>query len=879
MALASGDRLGPYVVTGSIGAGGMGEVYRARDPRLNRDVAIKILRASAMGDPDWRARFTQEARAVSALNHPNIVTIHDVGSEGDVTYMVMELVDGQPLDRAIPSGGMRVGDVLQIGAQIADACARAHAGGIIHRDLKPANVMVQPDGRVRVLDFGIAKLLAAGSDGGTAAPDATGTSPGLVLGTAAYMSPEQAEGRPVDARSDIFSLGAMLYEMSTGQRPFKGDSPVTVMAAILQQEPAAPNAVRAGLPLELVRLVMRCLRKDPARRVQSMADLKVALEELRDDADSGRLTVQTPAAARNGRRALALVAIAAAVIVAAAGFVVWRTSRPSAPAAELQPMPLTTFAGLESEPTLSPDGSQVAFRWNGEKQDNSDIYVMLIGGGSPLRLTTDPRTDYGPHWSPDGRRIAFLRVLDRGRVAAVLVPPLGGPERTIGEFWTTFSLGGGPIATLCWTADSRYLFLSASEHDGQPNSILRVTVDTGDVLAVAVPTDKGRGFLSPDLSPDGRTLAMAHLDAPDAIELVTLSDAFEPRSRRGVAGHNVGSVRWTPDGRDLLITYFLALPLPLFRVPASGGEATPLSWVGPGAEGEVAFHGTRMVFSRSSRDTNLVRLDLRSAAGGTPVLDRIAQSSFRDVAPEYSPDGTRLAFYSNRSGSVQIWTSNADGSQPVQLTTMDPLATTGTPRWSPDGRNIAFDSNAEGQYHVYVVPSSGGRPRLLTPGTAQDYCSVWSPDGRWVYFSSNRTGTEIWRVAPEGGTPEQVTHEGGSEPRISRDGKWLFFTKSDGADGIWRMPIDGGTAVKLVDHVFRYNFSVVDGGVYYIVPEDNARSGSLRFFDLATGTNHQILHIDKPLDLGLAVSPDGRYLLFAQMDYAGQDLMIVENFK
>ena len=329
MALASGDRLGPYVITAQLGAGGMGEVYRARDPRLNRDVAIKVMRASAVIDAEWRSRFTHEARAVSALSHPNIVTVHDVGTEGDVAYMVMELVDGQTLDRMIPASGLRVGEILRIGAQVADACARAHATGIIHRDLKPANVIVQPDGRVRVLDFGIAKLMAPGEVAGGAAPDATGTSPGVVLGTAAYMSPEQAEGRPVDARSDIFSLGAMLYEMCTGQRPFKGDSAVTVMAAVLQQEPPPLGGVRSDLPPELVRLITRCLRKDPARRVQSMADLKVALEELRDDADSGRLTASAPAAAPAARRTMALIATTAALVLAVAGFLSWRAWRSS----------------------------------------------------------------------------------------------------------------------------------------------------------------------------------------------------------------------------------------------------------------------------------------------------------------------------------------------------------------------------------------------------------------------------------------------------------------------------------------------------------------------------------------------------------------------
>ena len=539
---------------------------------------------------------------------------------------------------------------------------------------------------------------------------------------------------------------------------------VAVMAAVVQQDPAALATVRPDLPSELARLINRCLRKDPARRVQSMADLKVALEELRDDADSGRLTAQSgPVTVPGKRRAMVFVASAAALAVAVAGVISWRTWR-STPvtASEPVPVPLTTSLARKETRRFRPDGTQVAFRWSGADDKNDDIYVMSIGGGSPLRITTDPRSDYGSKWSPDGRRLAFLRVLDGDRVAVILVPPLGGAERTVAELWTSHALNGSPLATMCWTPDSRYLFLAASDQPGDSNKLLRLTIETGELLSIAVAPYKGRGFSSPDLSPDGHTLAVALTDAPEAVQLVSLSDTYEPRGTKAVPGiRNVFYVHWTPDGRDLLVNYFIDVPQPLFRVPATGGEPVPLSWVGPGARGEVSIRGGRMVFDRAARDTNLVRLDLRSAAaGGVPTVDRIAQSSFRDVAPQYSPDGTRLAFYSNRSGSVQIWTANADGTQPVQLTSMDPLSTTASPRWSPDGRDIAFDCNTGGAYQLYVVPSTGGKPRVVTSGTASNFGATWSRDGRWIYFSSVRDGNDIWRVRPEGGDAERVTHVG-----------------------------------------------------------------------------------------------------------------------
>ena len=880
MQLSAGDHLGPYMIAGPLGAGGMGDVYRARDARLERDVAIKILRADALADPEWRARFAQEARAVCAVSHPNIVTVHDIGTDQDVAYMVMELVEGQTLDRLIPSSGLRISEVLRIGAQIADGCAKAHAAGVIHRDLKPANIMVQPDGRVKVLDFGIAKLVAPPeADPQGTRIQMTGTHPGMVLGTAAYMSPEQAEGRPLDARSDIFSLGAVLYEMATGQRAFRGESPVSVMAAVLQQEPPPAADLRQGLPPELVRLVMRCLRKDPGRRVQTMADLKVALEELREEADSGRLTAPLPAMARPGSRwPFVTVAGVAIVLAAVAGFVAW-CGRPSqaGPDQTPQPMPLTSYAGSEGDPSFSPDGTQLAFRWNGEQEDNPDIYVMMIGGGSPLRLTTDPRPDFGSQWSPDGRNIAFMRGLDRGRFALMLVPPLGGRERSLGEFSTQTNLGGGLMTAISWTPDGRYLILSGAKQPGQPNQILRVAVDGGDVTTLAA-ADGVQGYDAPALSKDGRTLAVVNVDKRREVDLLSLSAAFEPGRRTTVPGlSSISGVTWTPDSQELILSYFVSLPLPLYRVPVSGGVVREMTWVGPGAGGNVAIHGRRMVFERNYRDTNIVRVDLASARAGTPVIDRIGRSSFRDVAPQYSPDGTRLAFYSNRGGSVQVWTAKADGTEAVVLTSMNALATTGTPRWSPDGRQIAFDSNADGSYQVYLVGADGGRPHALTSGPSASFVAAWSRDGRWIYFSSDRSGQgEIWRMPPGGGTPEQVTHAGGSAPALSPDGAWLYFTRGDGAQGLWRMPIAGGVPTRLAEHVYRYNFAVTSTGVYYVTPGPSA---AVRYVDLATGVSREVIAIDKPLDLGLALSPDGRYLLFTQVDYMGQDLMLVENFR
>ena len=440
----------------------MGEVYRARDARLDRFVAIKVLPADKLTDPERKRRFVQEARAASALNHPNIVTIHDIGTEDGVEFLAMELVVGKTLDDLTPRDGFRIPELLRYAVQAADALAKAHAAGIVHRDLKPGNIMVTGDGLVKVLDFGLAKLVQSSAghddDGGRTVSPATDA--GLIVGTAAFMSPEQAEGKPVDARSDIFSFGAVLYEMATGQRAFRGDTAMSTISAILRDEPKPVSAVRADVPAELERVIKRCLRKDPARRFQTMADLKVALEELKEESDSGTLVGVPRAAAlpaRSSMRTMVLV-VGSAVLLAGAVAGWFVTRKTAAPAAAMRrPVPLTSYPGSELQPSFSPDGSQVVFSWNGEKQDNYDLYVKVVGPGAPLRLTTDAGVDFSPKWSPDGRTIAFARGFSDGTQSIMLIPALGGPERTLDRFRRI-----RPDVVLDWSPDGKWLVVAAT---------------------------------------------------------------------------------------------------------------------------------------------------------------------------------------------------------------------------------------------------------------------------------------------------------------------------------------------------------------------------------------------------------------------------------
>jgi eukaryotic-like serine/threonine-protein kinase len=370
MSIPPGSKLGPYEVLSLLGAGGMGEVYRARDPRLNREVAVKVLPADRMADEDRRRRFIQEARAASALNHPNIVTVHEVDSVEGVDFIVMEYVAGKTLSDAIPRQGMRLDQVLKVAIPVADALARAHSAGIVHRDLKPANVMVGAEGTVKVLDFGLAKLLTSreaslksetATDDGARGPLSR---PGTVAGTIGYMSPEQAAGGSVDTRSDVFSFGALLYEMATGRRAFAGGSTAEVLAALMKEQPKAASEMVPDLPKELDRLIQRCLRKEPERRFQHMLDAKLELEQIKEDSETGRTTaVMQP---RSRRRLWLVASLVGLLGIAAAG---WLLLRPPPP--PMRVVQVTSLPGFEASPALSPDGEYVAFVWGGTKANDS----------------------------------------------------------------------------------------------------------------------------------------------------------------------------------------------------------------------------------------------------------------------------------------------------------------------------------------------------------------------------------------------------------------------------------------------------------------------------------------------------------------------------
>jgi serine/threonine protein kinase/Tol biopolymer transport system component len=886
-----GRTIAHYEVLEKIGEGGMGAVYKARDTHLDRFVAIKVLPADRVANVERKRRFAQEARSASALNHPNIITIHDIDEAGGTEYIVMEFVDGKDLAAVIPRHGLRLDEVLKYAIQIADALAAAHAVGIVHRDFKPGNVMVRPDGRVKVLDFGLAKLVddeVSGEDLTLSPADRPQTAEGTLVGTAAYMSPEQAEGRAVDARSDIFSFGAVLYEMLTGRRAFHGDSQVSTLAAVLRSDPRPASQIVEGLPAEAERLVTRCLRKDPERRFQHMADLKVALQDLKEESDSGTLSPAAPALGRGARRAWPWAAGALALAALVVGGVLALREHGEAPPKTLTSVPLTADPGWERSPSFSPDGNQVTFSW-GRAGEGEDIYIKLIGGGPPLRLTTDPAPDRFPAWSPDGRSIAFLRARE-AHADVLLLPALGGLERKLGEIRSSYGSPVNEMAPyLAWLPDGEGLVTVDRTGPGESPGLVVLSVASGEKRPLTPPPPDGSDF-NPAVSPDGRSLAFVRSATLGASVLYVLSLTpdgradGEPRPL-DLPVPAVASPAWTTDGRALIVSAgrpFLG-DARLWRAPVAGGKARPLGTGEDGVEPAISPRGGRLAYSVRSLDSNIWRFDLSGGDAGSNG-ERLIASTRSDITPQYSPDGSKIAFSSERLGPSEIWVCDRDGGNPVQITTLETFS--GTPRWFPDGRRLVFDAQKEGQTDIHVVDITGGAPRRLTDDPSDDMVPSVSADGQSVLFASRRTGRlEIWRIPAAGGEAVQVTHDGGFMPFESPDGR-AVYCEGPAAEpsempvpvyGLWRVGA-AGEREYVTGPLLNFGYAVVDDGVYFIEPVgvDDTR---LQFFDLAKGDVQTVLEIEGLARVGLSISPDRRYALVTMQERTGADLMLVEGFR
>ena len=884
-----GKTISHYSILEKLGEGGMGVVYKARDIRLDRFVAIKVLPAEKVADPDRKRRFVQEAKSASSLNHPSIITIYDIGQSEDVDFIAMEYIDGRTLDRLISRNGMRVNEALKYAVQIADALARAHSAGIVHRDLKPGNIMVNQHGLVKVLDFGLAKLTEPVSpceDDATRTLRPT-TEEGKIVGTVAYMSPEQAEGKTVDARSDIFSFGSVLYEMVTGKPAFDGGTKASTLAAILKDNPRPASQLVDGLPREVERLISRCLRKEVNQRSQHMDDIKLALEELKEESDSGVLGAAFAAKTKPRRRLTWALSGIAILVLATVG--VWLIrSRNEAPEVPLVAVPLTSYPGDEDGPSFSPDGTQVAFAWDGEKQDNGDIYVKQIGIEPPYRLTNDPAMDYSPAWSPDGRLIAFLRDLSPGKTAIMLIPQRGGSERIVTELNGTLQpLPFGPY--LSWTPDSKWLVAATSTAGQHGRGLHLYSTETGEERPLTNPPIEEVGDTAPAVSPDGRTLVFSRV-SPDLFNvtlwLLHLGEGYKPlgKEEKVQTGNmtNVGAA-WLPDSSGFVFSSGTGTNFGLWRLAVSNGAIPKRINLDASNASEPAISrlGNRLAFATEKYNLNIWRVDLKGPGRKPGVPLRFISSTQIEQYPAYSPDGRRIAFMSDRSGTQEIWVCDSDGFKATQLTSFGGAAIYG-PSWSPDSQTIALTVAQKGMKEdVYVIGANGGLPRRLTTNPAEDKWPYWSHDGKWIYFSSTRTGREeIWKMPSNGGEAVQITRNSGDTPQESTDGKFLYYMKGwPGAVTVWRASVDGNQEAKVLDSVDNEGqWTVGKEGIYFFRTPDKMGHSDICFYEFATGQIRRVLTIQRPVD-HIAVSPDGRTIIYPQSDQAGSVLMLVENFR
>lgn len=880
-----GQRLLHYEIVDKLGEGGMGIVYKARDTHLERFVALKVLPAERMTDVSRKARFTQEARAASALNHANIVHIYDIATEQGVDFIAMEYVAGKTLDQHIPRKGMRLNEALKIALQIAGALARAHAAGIVHRDLKPSNVIVDEHGSVKLLDFGLAKLVEVEASGElSTATMGLKTEEGTVMGTTAYMSPEQAQGRALDARSDIFSFGAVLYEMLTGSRAFQGTSSMSVLSAVLTAEPAP---LPADVPYELRKIIERCLRKDPERRLQHIGDVKLALEDLKQESDSGNLRVAGELVSPPRRQRIYVWVAVAAVAILLLGGGLWRVSQQGHSPQTIREIPFAIEPQKETYPVFSPDGMTVAYSTFPEMLSRdgtnieSAIQLKLIGTDAVQVLK---KNAWSPAWSPDGQWLAYLSGPASDADICVM-PRIGGAERKITTVRTFFN-GDRKVS---WAPDGKSLFSWDKERE-RPFHLVMVSLDTGEKVRLTHPPEASYGDSGPVISPDGRTLAFTRQSVfgRGDIHLLSLDASLKPIGdprplRTGVPNANYAV--WTPDGKEIVFCSRVWFASTLWRMRSDGsGKATQLTFGGIGAFcPDIARVGHRLVYTKEVWDTNIWRVELDATGRAARAPERFIASSMTDFSPEWSPDGKCIAFVSERSGSREVWVCEASNANPRKLTSVDATGPTSF-RWSPDSQWIAFVTNVEGNDDIYVIRAAGGKHQRLTSDPANDTSPRWSADGKWIYFRSYRDGQDrVWKVAREGG--EAIVADQATRGKYGPDGDELFFHRKG---SLWRMASSGDAGEEeILSGMYDNSYAVSAKGVYFTVRRSDSTQNSIgleiAFHDFAAGQRTKIADLlpgrRTPGGGGYSVSPDGRYLLYTQCDHESDDVMLVENFK